>query len=62
VNYPTLEAVEQAKQMTLCAWYRFLPSPATDSQVQVMNLIVKRHKEAGGFTPEISKSLGWEGV
>jgi len=60
MNYPTLEQVEKANHYNLCEWYRFLSSPITDSQVQIMNRICERCKAGGGFTPVISKELGWE--
>ena len=33
---------------------------ALQRELPVMNRIAERLKEFGGFTPEISKSLGWE--
>jgi hypothetical protein len=73
MKYPTTEEVEKADRFSLCEWHRFLPSPGTcaiekhefvfnavlEAEVEIMNLIQKRLKEAGGFTPEISKALGW---
>ena len=60
MDYPTLERVKQADRYTLCAWHRFLPSPINDEQAQINNLIFVRWSEVGGFTPEISKAIGWE--
>ena len=69
--YPTMEQVESAAQMQLCEWYRFLKSPGSDAigssifqqvmdrEKPIMDRIVKRVKEEGGFTPAISKALGW---
>jgi hypothetical protein len=69
--YPTLEQVEAARHHQICSWYRFLPSPGIraiykenfqevlDAEVTIMNRIAERLKELGGFTPGISKSLGW---
>ena len=70
--YPTMEQVEAADRHTLCSWYRFLPSPGSAAiggpmnefrvlmarQKPVLDRIVERFTEAGGFTPEISKQLG----
>ena len=56
---PTMEEVENASRKQLCYWYRFLPSPKTDDEVKVMNRIIERFDEFGGFTPEISKEIGW---
>ena len=72
MNYPTMEEVEKADRLTICRWFRFLPSPGTraigkpnfnevlEEEVKIMNRIDGRLKEFGGFTPEISKALGWE--
>jgi len=56
---PTMEGVEKADREQLCRWWRFLSSPETDEEVKVMNRIAERFKEVGGFTPEISKRIGW---
>ena len=56
---PTMEEVEKADREQICRWWRFLRSPETDEEVKAMNRIVERFKELGGFTPEISKRLGW---
>lgn len=72
MRYPTFVEVEVASHEQLCRWYRFLPSPGAsaigtnnvqrvlDGERLVMGRIVERVKELGGFTPEISKELGWE--
>ena len=52
--------VETANRLEICCWYRFLRSPETPEQIEVMNCIVERVKEFGGFTPEISKWVGWQ--
>ena len=69
--YPTIEQVNAANHYQICSWYRFLESPGTraigkdnfqevlEAEVKIMNRIAERLKEFGGFTPEISKSLGW---
>lgn len=56
---PTLEEVEQASRKQLCRWYRFLSSPKTGEEVKVMNRIVERFNEFGGFTSKLSKEVGW---
>lgn len=58
-TYPNKETIESADRFTLCYWYRFLESPDTPEEVELMNLIIKGFNEAGGFTPEISKTIGW---
>lgn len=61
MEYPTLKEVESANRYTICGWYRFLPSPNSEAkeQVNIMDRICDRFKELGGFTPEISKQMGW---
>lgn len=74
MDYPTLEQVNEASRTQLCSWWRFLPSPgmwavgkgpaifdkALVEEVKVMDRIAERMKEVGGFTPEISKLIGWQ--
>jgi len=75
MNYPTTEEVKNANHVQICTWYRHLPSPGSNlsnsmdqdefskkitEQGEVMNLICEKFKEGGGFTPEISKMVGWE--
>ena len=71
MNYPTLEDVEIADRYQLCLWWRFLSSPGTKAigkddfddvlnyEAKIMDRIAERFKDIGGFTPEISKSIGW---
>lgn len=58
-TYPTEEAIRVADRYTICLWYRRLAVPETAEQERLMDLIVVRFTELGGFTPEISKSIGW---
>ena len=70
--YPTMEEVDAASRTQICRWYRFLPSPgiaaagtdkfdaALERELPIMKRISDRYKELGGFTPEISKALGWD--
>ncbi len=74
MNYPTLEQVEKAGREQLARWYRFLPSPGTcaigasaakfehalQREKEVMDLICSRFAEMGGFSPSLSKQVGWE--
>jgi hypothetical protein len=72
MQYPTLEQVELASTFQLCEWTRFLHSPGgkaldspnfhqiLESEGKVMDRICARLKDLGGFTPEISKKLGWK--
>jgi len=73
MSYPSLDRVEKASLYELCSWQRFLPSPGMSAigapaefeaklqqEAEVMRRIVERVKALGGFTPAISKSLGFE--
>jgi len=69
--YPTMKEVDEAGREQLCRWHRFLPGPGLGSilkpnfqdileaQVLILNYIETRLMKAGGFTPEISKKIGW---
>lgn len=59
MDYPTMEQVEQAERITLCRWYRFLPSPITNDQIRILTRIAERFRQLGGMTPAISKAIGW---
>lgn len=71
MNYPTMDEVNAADRRQICEWNRFLPSPGTRAigrdgfesvmrdEAKIMDRIVERLKELGGFTPAISKQLGW---
>lgn len=72
-TYPTMEEVESADREQLCRWNRFLPSPgncaigksddtfarAIVRESKILKEIIARLAEMGGFTPEISKKIGW---
>ena len=73
MEYPTIEEVEKASHEQICRWWRFLKSPGQSAigkgrplfeeigqrEMLVMNRIAERLKEFGGFTPTISKRIGW---
>ena len=73
MKYPTIEEVDAADHEQICYWYRFLESPGMSAinsssevyetvsrkECEVMNRMSERLKEFGGFTPEISKKIGW---
>jgi len=60
VPYPTLTQVkEEENHLKICEWYRFLPTPINEEQMRVCDIVVEKCNEGGGFTPEISKQLGW---
>jgi len=59
IAYPTMKEVEAASRFQLCKWHRFLQPPVNDEQVAINNRLFERWKEEGGFTPSISKQIGW---
>jgi hypothetical protein len=63
-KYPSKEAidvaVEQKNIMLIAQLYRFLRSPENDAEVEVNDAIVDALKTLGGFTPAISKRIGWD--
>lgn len=60
MRYPTKNEVLKAGRYQICEWYRFLPSPENSEEGEIVDLIVKKFRRFGGFTPEISKDVGWE--
>lgn len=72
-TYPTYEEVQQADHEQLARWYRFLPSPGSFAvggdrdefergmrwEASVLDRIVARFTELGGWNPELSKKVGW---
>lgn len=73
MKYPTIEEVENASHEQICRWWRFLPSPrhlavnkSNDvfneillDEFKIQSLIGEKLKNYGGFTPELSKKIGW---
>jgi len=74
MKYPSMSSVEQADREQICRWHRFLSSPGwdalnkimedfqkqMDAEAKIMDRIEERFKEMGGFTPELSKKIGWD--
>ena len=61
MTYPTLKEIDAADRLQLGRWYRFLPMAETPDQVRIIDRLYERFmNEMGGFTPEISKAIGWE--
>ncbi len=60
MQYPTLEEVETATHRQICEWYRFLPSPSDNEQVEINTLIYDKFNEKGGYTTNLSKQIGLE--
>jgi len=59
--YPVQEQVEKADREQLARWHRFLPCPETTEEADIMEEIEERFEAMGGFTPELSKKIGWTG-
>ena len=60
MQYPTMEEVNKATRYNVCAWHRFLLSPTSGKQRIILERIEERIIKLGGFSPEISKKLGWK--
>lgn len=72
MEYPTLKKVEEANKEQLAYWSRFLPSPGQNfigkenfeeklqEELEILNLILKRFKDGGGWNPQLSKQVGWD--
>lgn len=74
--YPTRIEVEKANRIQLARWYRFLPSPGKKAikpgysykeferelrkEKEILDRVIVRFTEMGGFSPDISKHVGWE--
>ena len=59
-----IEEINKMNQMShveMARLWRFAPSehPYFDSSMPYFKIFNKRFKELGGFTPEISKAIGW---
>ena len=56
-----IEKINQMSQYEMASLWRFAPSghPYFDKRKPFFKVFNKRFKQLGGFTPTISKSLGW---
>lgn len=59
-QYPDTASVESADRMQICKWYRFLRGPKDPSEESIVNRICDCFRKFDGFTPEISKAIGWD--
>lgn len=57
--YPTEEQVNKAGREQVCRWCRHLSLSRTLEETKIINLVVEKFKNMGGFTPELSKKIGW---
>jgi len=60
MRYPTKEEIPKLSRHRICELHRFLPSPRNDKEEESNRLLLDRFKYFGGFTPEISKDIGWD--
>jgi hypothetical protein len=51
--------IDGMSRYDMCKHWRFAPSGHPLTQGDTGEYFAKRLKELGGFSPEISKSLGW---
>lgn len=56
---PTMEEVEKADKLQLAEWYRHIPIGRNEQELAVVNRVCERFNELGGWTPELSKQVGW---
>jgi len=59
MNYPTKQEVIDADREQICRWFRFLPSPNKEEEI-INEMLMDKFGEFGGFTPAISKKIGWK--
>ena len=59
----TIDEINQMDRFSMARLWRFAPSghPFFDRSLPYYEVFEKRFKELGGFSPSISKSLGWGG-
>lgn len=73
MSYPTMQEVQNASHEQLGRWSRYLPSPGMSAidvparfedtlarEKKILDYILDRFQELGGWNPELSKRIGWE--
>jgi hypothetical protein len=57
----TIDKINSMSRMEMARLWRFAPPghPYFDSSLPYHEIFSKRFKELGGFSPEISKTIGW---
>jgi len=55
------EKIDQMSREEMCSLWRFAPSghPYFVSGTELQEYFDKRFKELGGFSPAVSKKIGW---
>lgn len=59
MRFPTVDEVNAANTLQLAKWWRFLEC-TEEHHIDIINLVADRFKEAGGWTPALSKQVGWD--
>lgn len=71
MKYPTQAEIEKASHVQLGTWVRYLPPPGQGAigqrdvfkvmkeEQRLQALILMRFGDCGGWTPEVSKDVGW---
>lgn len=71
-QYPSAEQIEAADKNQLGGWIRRLPSPGLwaverddfetvlAAENKAMERILARFRQMGGWSPDVSKAVGWE--
>jgi hypothetical protein len=74
MKYPDIGHVRTASRVRLAMWCRFLPSPGSawiaesptlfdmmlGYEANVMQAILDRFNELGGWSPSLSKKVSWD--
>ena len=64
MQLPTMDEAKEASKEQLARWYRF-GAVRHDTEheyedIAVINFIIRRFHDLGGFDPELSKKIGWD--
>jgi hypothetical protein len=62
INEEEIEIINKMSREEMCSLWRFAPAghPYFKRGNGLTEAFEKRFKELGGFSPEISKKIGWE--
>jgi hypothetical protein len=59
-SIPSALDVEEANMVALGTWMRFCESPRSPEERSIMERVSQRFQQGGGWTPALSKEVGWE--
>ncbi len=74
MSYPTMEEVEAMSHFQLAHMYRFQGSAGRDAigkpnfeeilqqQLKIQERMLERFEKMGGWNPQLSKQIGWDGL